>query len=266
MNKIFLIIVCIALFGCAWTSFAYAESIISQENWTVHYVDSEEVVAEDGKATDAFDGNVLTFWHTQWDGSSPQHPHEIQINLGKKYNIEGFQYLPRQDSQNGRVGRYEFYTSIDGLNWGSQAVTGVFENEDVEKTIMFSGVMEAQYVRFVALSEVNGRQWTTIAELNILETEEVHKVTVTWDFPPGETMVVATGFDIRVNKDDSSLISVSKDVREWTGEVGLIPGQNVFDMRTKAKNDKFSVWSEPAYYTLSFVLSPPSNLNINNWR
>jgi hypothetical protein len=31
--------------------------------------------------------------------------------------IAGFTYLPRQDMPNGRIADYEFYVSVDGVNW-----------------------------------------------------------------------------------------------------------------------------------------------------
>jgi hypothetical protein len=41
-------------------------------------VDSEETVAEDGHATNAFDDSPST----QWQGAQPPPPHEIAIDLG----------------------------------------------------------------------------------------------------------------------------------------------------------------------------------------
>ena len=38
---------------------------ISNSEWTLLYVDSEELVGEDGAAVNAFDGDVNTFWHTK---------------------------------------------------------------------------------------------------------------------------------------------------------------------------------------------------------
>lgn len=247
--KILLLLISLLLFS----TFVHA-----QENWTLHYVDSMEIVGEDGNATNAFDGDASTIWHTEWKAVGPSHPHEIQINFGKVHNIKGFRYLPRQDGSNGRVGQYEFYTSLNGSDWATPVAIGTFEDGTDEKTITFTSI-EAQYIRFVALSEVGGHPWTTVAELSILKAGEVYEVTVTWDYPPDD---IAIGFDIRVNEDNGSLISVSKDLREWTGNVELTLGQNAFDMRTKGKDDKFSVWSEPVYLTIDGVLDEPTNLTV----
>src|SRR5260221_10635872 len=77
-------------------------------------VDSEETAGEDGKGANAVDGDPATFWHTQWQDASPDHPHEIMIELSPPCRIKGFTYLARQDdSENGSIQDYEFYISGD---------------------------------------------------------------------------------------------------------------------------------------------------------
>ena len=41
-----------------------------------------------------FDGNPSTWWHTQWIGKIPPHPHEIQLDLGNKSSFSTMRYLP----------------------------------------------------------------------------------------------------------------------------------------------------------------------------
>lgn len=143
-------------------------SILPQKGWKLHYVDSQELVGENGAATNAFDGNINTFWHTQWYNSSPPYPHEIQINLGKVYSIAGLIYLPRQDGNiNGTIADYEIYISVDGSNWGYPVAKGRWANNSNQKEVYFNAV-EGQYVRLLAKSEVNGNNWASAAEINIL--------------------------------------------------------------------------------------------------
>jgi hypothetical protein len=98
---------------------------ISQSNWTLLFVDSQETSGENGAATNAFDGNTGTIWHTEWSSANPPHPHEIQIDLGATYDISGFRYLPRQSGPiNGTIAQYEFYVSTDSGNWGTAVNTG----------------------------------------------------------------------------------------------------------------------------------------------
>jgi hypothetical protein len=78
-------------------------------------VDSEETAGENGRGTNAVDGNSETLWHTPWQDDSPAHPHEIVLELSAPAKIKGFTYLPRQDTEvNGTIKDYEFYVSDDG--------------------------------------------------------------------------------------------------------------------------------------------------------
>lgn len=71
--------------------------VIPQDAWSLLYVDSQELAREDGAATNAFDGNPLTMWHTEWSVSEPVHPHEIQVDLGAVY--DGMVFVICRDKQ-----------------------------------------------------------------------------------------------------------------------------------------------------------------------
>ncbi|MDH5325894.1 MAG: discoidin domain-containing protein [Gammaproteobacteria bacterium] len=147
---------------------AGASDPIPQAAWSLLNVDSEETAGENGSAVNAFDGDLSTFWHTDWSGASPSHPHNIDIFLGGQFLIDGFVYTPRQDGgENGRIADYELYISLDGVNWGAPVISGTFANNDLPKEINFV-TTEGQYVRFMSLSEVNGNPWAVAAEINVL--------------------------------------------------------------------------------------------------
>ncbi|MGA2001390.1 MAG: DNRLRE domain-containing protein [Terriglobales bacterium] len=141
--------------------------------WHVQYVDSQSTDCGNYAATNAFDANGDTLWITDWCHSAPPPPHEIQIDLGASYNIIGFQYLPRQESNttgNGNVKNYEFYVSSDGVNWGVPVANGILmslASDKTQKQVSFA-VVAGRYVRFRALSEVHGGPWTDVAELNVI--------------------------------------------------------------------------------------------------
>ena len=145
-----------------------AGAAIPQGGWALVSVDSQETVGENGAAINAFDGNPSTIWHTQWFGGVAPLPHEIQINLGSMRDVSGFRYLPRQNSQNGRITDYEFYVSVDGVNWGPPLAAGTFPNTSTQQQVSF-GVKRGQFVRFRALASVGGTQFSSVAELNVLE-------------------------------------------------------------------------------------------------
>ncbi|WP_419470366.1 discoidin domain-containing protein [Candidatus Kuenenia sp.] len=155
--------------GVRTISVLNTSTAIPKTGWSLKYVDSQELVGENGAAVNAFDGNTGTIWHTKWFGGSDPIPHEIQINLGAVYNVSGFRYLPRQDGGvNGRIKQWEFYVSADGTNWGSAVATGTFVNNATEKEVSFAQ-KTGQYVRLRALSEVNNNPWSSMAEITVLQ-------------------------------------------------------------------------------------------------
>ena len=134
------------------------DGFLPQSGWKLLYADSQETQGENGAATNAFDDSSSTIWHTQYTGSAPAHPHELQIDLGATYALDGFAYLPRQDKDDhGMVAQYQFYASTDSTNWGAGPVaTGLSLQRPTasEKPVMFTR-KTARYIRFVALSEIN---------------------------------------------------------------------------------------------------------------
>lgn len=144
------------------------ENGISILPWTLHYVDSEETARVDRTAENASDGDPSTFWHTAWSSNVTSYPHEIQVDLGASYSINGIRYLPRQDGkENGTIAKYSVYASNDGKTWGNAVAQGTFAKDSTEKEVTFAATT-ARFVRFVALSEINGGPWTSMAELNII--------------------------------------------------------------------------------------------------
>ena len=82
---------------------------ISHDGWTIAYVDSEERTAEDGTAENAIDGQTANYWHTEWKNASPNHPHQLVLDLGQSPAISGFRYVPRQSEGPGRIKDYQIY-------------------------------------------------------------------------------------------------------------------------------------------------------------
>ncbi len=134
--------------------------------WKVVYADSSQ--KGEGDPKNAVDGDPSTYWHTQWSPSSPGYPHEIRVDMGKAGWIRGFTYLPRQDTDHGWIKKYAFYTSLDGKNWGKPAAKGRFGRGPSLKKVFFKRPRKARYIRLVALSEMKGRPWATVAELGVL--------------------------------------------------------------------------------------------------
>ena len=163
-----------------------AQSLIPHTGWAVIYVDSQETGCFPGAASNAIDGNPATFWHTQFCGATPPLPHEIQIDLGGYYNLNGFQYLPRQDGSScGWINQYEFYVSTDGVDWGTPVAAGNFDytgytvkcpgpgaGVPTPRQIGFPATL-GRFIRLRALSENNGKPYISAAEINVVGTATV---------------------------------------------------------------------------------------------
>lgn len=144
------------------------DSLLNKSGWSLIKTDSEDIYGNN-LAKHAFDNNPLTFWHTEWKNMQPEHPHEIQIDLGDTANIFGLHYLPRQDGNvNGNISGFEFYASNDSLNWGEPINSGTFLNESKEQKIRFSDTVKCTFVRLVALSEINGKVFSSVGELDLV--------------------------------------------------------------------------------------------------
>jgi hypothetical protein len=108
---------------------------ISKASWSVFFADSEETVGVDGAAEHAFDGDMQSFWQTQWLG--PAHAHEIQIDLGGLTKISALRYVPRQDGGlDGTISDYEVYASADCASWELVA-SGTWQSNRARKLARF---------------------------------------------------------------------------------------------------------------------------------
>ncbi len=120
----------------------------------------------EGNPEHAIDGETETFWHSRYSPPASG-PHFLVIDIGKTAKISGLTYVAREDGDNGRVDKYEIYLSADGEHWGSPVAHGHFENESDEQRVTWAKPMEARFAKFVAMSEVNGRDFATAAEVDL---------------------------------------------------------------------------------------------------
>ncbi len=97
-----------------------------------------------------------------------KYPHWVDLDAGEAKNIKGFTYLPRQNGTNGNIKDYSIHVSMDGKTWGNPIHKGTFDNNNKEKKVEFSKPVKARYIRFTALSEQNGQDFASGAEITIL--------------------------------------------------------------------------------------------------
>ncbi|MBP8302948.1 MAG: discoidin domain-containing protein [Phycisphaerae bacterium] len=125
----------------------------------------------EGEPANALDGNPDTYWHTRWSPDVPAHPHELVIDLGAPTSIAAVVYTDRVDSTHGRVRDYEVYLSEDGKTWAEPVAKGQMGRRPGEHTVRLASPVRARFLRFVALSEVSGEAYASVAELSILRAQ-----------------------------------------------------------------------------------------------
>ena len=150
-----------------------APAVVPRAECRIVRVSSEETEGEDGRAINAIDGRPSTFWHTRWSEPAARHPHEIVIDLGQSYPLNGFRYLPRQDNNpNGTIRGYAFFVSDDPDQLGEPVAQGEFSMGVGEEARVDFDLTPGRYVMLRALSEVGGGAWAAVAGLDILYKDE----------------------------------------------------------------------------------------------
>lgn len=174
--------------------------------------DSEELEhdgeGEDGAIDNALDGNIETFWHTNWSDDSKAKVtysdgkltgnNTYTITLAKASTVTSLTYMPRNhydgsgNIANGAISECEVYVSTDhGKNWtlagkaeGETAWNYVKETEDgadqnfVERTVTFdktyAGVTDVK-VKAIKTAGVQANMFINAAEFGVIGKEDTEK-------------------------------------------------------------------------------------------
>ena len=142
---------------------------LSQTAWSVVGTDSEETSGAPNQARRAIDGDLSTFWHTEWLAADPPHPHYIEIDLGRNYRVGGMDYVPRPGpSENGVIADHALFLRTADSTEYLQVAAGnwPWPGQPFTRPLRFPTQI-ARYFRLEAYSEINGGPWASAAELPI---------------------------------------------------------------------------------------------------
>lgn len=81
--------------------------LLTKEDWNVVYVSTEQ--EGEGYAEHIIDDDVNTYWHSQWQGKQPAHPHRLVIDLGEIRTVKGFRVRQRGAQSPGCVKVFSLY-------------------------------------------------------------------------------------------------------------------------------------------------------------
>lgn len=132
---------------------------------------SSESQAGNRRASHALDGNPTTHWHTQYQPTRLEHPHELVLDLGAVYTVTGFRTLTRQDAGwNGAFKACEFYVSNDPDTFEHPVLKTEFKKDKQPQQVTCPPT-QGRYVRIKVLSEVNDGPWASAAEIGVVGTK-----------------------------------------------------------------------------------------------
>ncbi len=128
------------------------EEKLSHEGWTITGFDTEEPAegAPNGLASAAIDGNLGTFWHSQWAGANPGYPHWFSVDLGKEVTISSFEVYRRQGDGRGQT-RHQFLYSTNGTDWNLFGTFSMDPYIDEGQKYSSAELPKARYIKYVAL-------------------------------------------------------------------------------------------------------------------
>ena len=140
-----------------------------RDAWTIASVSSEETVGEganNGHAIHALDGDIGTFWHTQWYGASPGLPHDIAIDMGESKLISGFSFVQRQNRSTGNVNEIYVELSDDGVNWTREEIfPGNLPDDNANNPVFMKSPQTARYFKITITSTYGNTNFTHLAEI-----------------------------------------------------------------------------------------------------
>lgn len=105
-------------------------------------------------------GEHGTIWHSDWRKAGSNYPYAIVIEMAEPMGLAGLDYTAREGNPNGRIADCRVSASTDGETW-----TTVHEGAAPTDRIRFAKPCTAAFIRFEALSAVDGKAYCAIAEL-----------------------------------------------------------------------------------------------------
>lgn len=124
--------------------------------WTIE-ANTEELVGEgdvNGRATALLDGDIYTFWHSQWLDASPSLPHRLEIDMQKEQLITSIELARRYDNNNTK--KVILYISSDKVDWNEICILDYPDYSSVNSKIaLFPGTVKGRYLRLMVTESHN---------------------------------------------------------------------------------------------------------------
>ena len=139
----------------------------SHENWTATACSEETGSTGDANAMAAIDGNLNSWWHTNYHGlETCTDNHWIAVDFGGAETFDKFLYTGRGASSNGSIKDYRLEIKDADGNY-TVIKEGTFSSETKENVIQLDQMYTAYGIRLTALSTHNGNNFAAAVEIDV---------------------------------------------------------------------------------------------------
>lgn len=136
---------------------------LARTGWTVTASSQTVEASGNGAASNVFDGDISTYWHSKWEGGFAPLPHSLTIDTQATHTFSQVSLQRRIGVVNALSGH--FYVSNDGDSWEE---VGTFVIADTDEAQLFSVIpTEGRYVKVEVTKTTNPENTTAISEINL---------------------------------------------------------------------------------------------------
>ncbi len=177
-----------------------------------------------GKVEKILDGDVTSFWHTNYEEANGQvlshdmPPYDVDITLPKLTLITGMKLTPRSDRTTGAIKKYRLYASREDEGELFMLMEEALPSAYGAITVDFACGIEVKRIRFEVLEGSGG--YATLAELELIPGKADTLVVPYEDF--NQTMN-----ENKLHKIDPTTIKAENDLPAWanTNVSTIVSGQ-----------------------------------------
>lgn len=149
------------------TTYTYAEIPLTAAMLVTYTQETTE-----GPKTNLVDGNINTYWHSAWSGTTAPLPHWIQITFNNTVLFGGFQYWMRQGgAASDRPTQWDVQSSPDGVTYTTQWTSLPALAVD-PSTAMFQQLVtkpiNSKYIKVRILTNQGNKTYTNLGEFKAL--------------------------------------------------------------------------------------------------
>lgn len=140
---------------------------IPRNEWLVDF-DSQEVNGEDGHASNILDGDVNTFWHSEWANASPPYPHYLLIDMTEeREGLHGVYFTMRQNSSGTRPSHVEIWLGPDKDHLVKYTESDLV-SQNAQQAVTFATPQTFKVFKLIFTKGQNaGSTFASMAEINV---------------------------------------------------------------------------------------------------